>query len=299
MALPEHPDTADQPNLFDPADPAWDDPVPFTLTARGRRVVDEATPRLRVVEDRATPGGATGREAHGITGGRREGSSGRAMAVVVGSGPAPAMPAVDPRADDRRLLDDLEDTDTWRHARVRAMARAGRGVADIATEMDLSPTVVRVWLADPAVAAEVRAPGADGGSPSASAAPDDGPARSSTETSGLAVLAAIGVVEVGAVVATTTRITVADLLVTWLRAHHGVTPGQVRVVLQVAEPRTGDLVARAWADRLDLTPDRVTTVGWRGAPTPRAVQATVRISGRDLALELGRRLDAWPGGAEA
>lgn len=253
-----------QPNLFDLHDPSLDDPVPFALTARGRRVVDPGTPMLRLVGGRA---------------------------VDAGDDTAAADRAdTDPREQDRRLLDDLAHDGTWREARVRALARAGTSVGDIATELDLSPTVVRVWLAEPSVPAEVGATGRDDPTADETAAPVVAPA----DVQGLALLAAIGTIEPGAVVATTNRIHVAAALVAWLRGRHGVTAGQVRVILQVADRATSDLVARAWADRLALTPDRVSVVAWGRAPGPRDVQATIRTSGRDLATRLDAQLRAWP-----
>lgn len=266
------PTPVDQPNLFDVDDPALDAPVPYSLTVRGRRVVDPTAPTLRVVGGRhdATAPTDAGRDVEGAT---------------------------DPRVQDQRLVEDLGHTHTWRHARARALARSGTSVEDIAADLDLAPTVIRVWLAEPTVPGQLRShdvtrrSGGPGGATSGprpgSVAPDD--------VRGLAILATAGVVEVGAVTASTSRITVAATLVAWLRAAHGVTPGQVRVVLQVADTRTADLVGRAWADRLDLTPDRVTTIPWHGAPTPRAVHATVRVSGRDLAAGLGEALETWPG----
>ncbi len=258
-----------QPNLFDIGDPSLDEPVPFTLTVRGRRVVDPATPALRLVlgldRDEQTP-----REA---------------SATVTGRSSA------DPRDQDRRLVADLDDAGTWREARVRALARAGTSIDDIAIELDLSPTVVRMWLTDPAVPA---APGSIGDRADVA----DGPASTTevapADVQGLALLAAIGTVEPGAVVATTNRIGVGAALVGWLRHHHGVTPGQVRVILQVADRSTADLVARAWADRLGLTPDRVSVVAWTRAPGPRDVQATIRTSGRDLASRVDAQLRTWP-----
>ncbi len=262
-----------QPNLFDLDDPSLDEPVPFTLTVRGRRVVDPATPALRLVRGRGRGGRDHEDQAAGDT--------------PTAVGPS----AGDPRDQDRRLVADLDHGGTWREARVRALSRSGTSVDDIAAELDLDPTVVRVWLTDPAVPAVV---GSVGGPSNVV----DGPASAAevvpADVQGLALLAAIGTVEPGAVVATTTRIGVGAALVAWLRRHHGVTPGQVRVILQVADRATADLVARAWADRLDLTPDRVSVVAWARAPGPRDVQATIRTSGRDLAARVDAQLRAWP-----
>lgn len=268
-----------QPNLFDLDDPSLDEPVPFTLTTRGRRAVDPSTPTLRLVGGRSR-------------GDRVHPAPDDAMldhAAATGGGRS----AGDPRDQDRRLVTDLDDAGTWREARVRALSRSGTSVDDIAAELDLSPTVVRMWLTDPAVPAVL---GSTGPVPAADSA-DAPTARvqvAPADVQGLAVLAAIGTVEPGAVVATTNRIGVGAALVGWLRHHHGVTPGQVRVILQVADRATADLVARAWADRLGLTPDRISVVAWTRAPAPRDVQATIRTSGRDLAARVDAQLRAWP-----
>lgn len=258
---------ASQPNLFDLDDASVDAPVPYVLTARGRRAVDPDVPRLRVVESVEDPA-------------------------------APADDLPDPREDDRRLVADLEQTSSWRHARARALVRSGTPVADVAADLGVHAAVVHVWLAEPAVGPDLRdgidEDGGDvvGASPAGHASPavEVEPA----DVQGVALLAACGAIERGAVTATTTRIGVAEAVVAWLRARHGVTTGQVRVILQVADRSTADLVARAWADRLGLTSDRVSTVEWRRAPGPRSVQATVRVSGRDLATRVGAQLDAWP-----
>ncbi len=264
-----------QPNLFDLDDPALDVPVPFTLTVRGRRVVDPSTPALRLVGGRDLSDGEPS-------------DADRAGPAA----PHPGRPdRFEPREQDRRLVADLDHGGTWREARVRALARSGTSVDDIAGELELAPTVVRAWLTDPAVPADAGSSGRDRDVVAGRRSVGD---VVPADVQGLALLAAVGTVEPGAVVATTNRIGVGETLVAWLRGRHGVTPGQVRVILQVADRATADLVARAWADRLDLTPDRVSVVAWSRAPGPRDVQATIRTSGRDLATRVDAQLRAWP-----
>ncbi|MBY5164412.1 hypothetical protein [Salsipaludibacter albus] len=235
-----------QQNLFDPDDPRLDVPVPFTLTGRGRRIVEDLPP-LRVVDD---------------------------------------------PADDERFVRELDHTDTWRQARVRAMGRAGHGTAAIAAETGLAESVVHLWLDRSEVDADAGLDGVAVGS--AATRPDQDTDDRVADARGRAILATCGTLEVGAVTATTSRIAVAATLVDWLRTTHDVADGRVRVVLRVADRSTADLVARAWADRLGLTPDRVSTVAWSSAPSPRAVQAMVRVTGRDLADRLRHDLAGWP-----
>lgn len=264
VAAPD-PAGAAQPNLFDVDDPALDTPVPYVLTVRGRRAVDPEVPRLQVVPSVPDAGDAQD---------------------------ADAVP--DPRADDRRLVDDLDHTGSPRHARARALVRSGTPIEEVAADLGVHAAVVRVWLAEPSVPARIW--GAEDRSAGEDRPVSPGLAGevAPVDVQGLALLAACGTIEPGAVVATTPRIAVAEAVVAWLRTRHGVSPGQVRVILQVADRATADLVARAWADRLDLTPDRVSTVEWRRAPSPRGVQASVRVTGRDLAVRVGAQLDAWP-----
>lgn len=258
-----------QPNLFDPDDASLDHPVPFVLTGKGRRLVDPAVPRLRVVD----------------------------------------ASTASPDEQETPLEEQLGGTDGPVHARVRALQRAGSSTDEIAEQLDLDPLAVRVWTA-PAPVTGARVPGNESsprvlgrrhGEHQAAVVgrPRDGngwsgAAGTARDERGLALLAAIGDLEPGGVVATTHRIAVARELVAWLRARHGVAAGAVRVVLRVADHATADLVGHAWADQLGIGRDRVLTVPWRAAPTPQSVQAVLRITGRELSAALGEQLAAWP-----
>lgn len=253
-----------QPNLFDPDDRV-NAPVPFQLTARGRRLVDPTTPDLRVVE----PG---------------------------------------------RVDRELEDLDGPTHARVRALRRAGRSPDDIATQVDLHPTTLAVFRAtNPAVAASVvglrpDVPSGVTSAPRSSPSTVDGarhPAARHDHRRGidrgelrsataLALVAAVGEVDSTGLGVTTNRIGVAATMVQWLRRDQGIRADAVRVVLRVADVGTADLVAAAWADRLELGRGRVSTVPWRTAPGPRDVQAVVRVMDRELADRLVAAMADWP-----
>lgn len=302
-----------QPNLFDP-DTARDEPVPFTLTPRGRRLVDPAAPDLRLV----TPHEAGGAHAHRDAPARRGGTGGARADTGVQAGHADDEHA---RVDDVRVDRELRGLDGPDHARVRALQRAGTPSGDIAERMDLDPLTLAVFRAtDPAVAP---APGPSSDSSSGALALDTrtatvtpvGGRRAAPaarrhvggvgtsdrrrgvdrEAKALSVLATVGEVDTAGLVVTTNRITVAALVVDWAREDRDIRAAAMRVVLRVADVATADLVARAWADRLGLGRDRVTTVPWRAAPGPRDVQAVIRVTDRRLAADVATALATWPG----
>lgn len=290
-----------QPNLFDPDD-AWDEPVPFQLTPRGRRLVDPDVPDLRLVapasaDEDGVPSGVRGDPG----GGARDGEG-----------------AGDGLVDDARVDRELGELDGPKHARVRALQRAGTPPADIAGRMDLDPLTLAVFRAtDPAVSPSPMAagttvardsrtttvdrhPGAGRPGGVARRRGDDGSggiergSRADREVKALSVLATAGEVDTAGIVVTTNRIAAAALVAAWAREDRGVPPGAIRVVLRVADVATGDLVGRAWADRLRLGRDRVTTVPWRAAPGPRDVQAVVRVTDRRLAVDVAAAMASWP-----
>ena len=290
-----HPTPLDpgQPNLFDPDD-AWDEPVPFQLTPRGRRLVDPDVPDLRLVAP--TSAGEDGAPT-GEGGG--EGAGGGLV-------------------DDARVDRELRELNGPAHARVRALQRAGTPPADIADRMDLDPLTLAVFQAtDPAVASSPIAAGTTVARDSRTATVDPHPgasppggegrrrgvdgawriergSRGDRDAKALSVLATVGEVDTAGIVVTTNRIAVAALVAAWAREDRGVVPGAIRVVLRVADVATGDLVGRAWADRLRLGRDRVTTVPWRAAPGPRDVQAVVRVTDRALAADVAAAIASWP-----
>lgn len=288
-----------QPNLFDPDD-RWNEPVPFHLSARGRRLVDPSTPDLRVVTG---PDGRGPRDSAPAAV-PPDTSRGRRVADRGAAGP-----------DDARVDAELEGIDGPDHARVRALRRAGTAAARIAAQVDLEPLTLAVFRAtDPPVSPTVVAPGsggrertatdastglarqADAGVGSAVATASATPvAPAARDAAALALIAAVGEVDATGLGVTTNRIVVAAALVSWLRQDRGVRSAAMRVVLRVADVATADLVAAAWADRLGLGRDRVATVAWRTAPGPRDVQAVIRVTDRGLASDLASRLDGWSG----
>lgn len=249
-----------QPNLFDPDD-RTEKPVPFQLTARGRQLVDPTTPDL----------------------------------CLVGSG---------------RVDDELQDLDGPTHARVRALRRAGTSADDIAERVDLHPTTLAVFRATnpdvgPSPVTRRRgvtsrslssADGVQGAGPGTSRhdhRPHGDQTARRTATA-LALVAAVGEVDSTGLGVVTNRIGVAATVVQWLRRDQGIRAEAVSVVLRVADVATADLVASAWADRMELGRGRVSTVAWRTAPGPRDVQAVVRVMDRELADRLAIAMADWP-----
>ena len=304
----------DQPNLFDPEDPDTA-PVPFELTARGRRLVDPTTPELRLVRPSADPA----IDAPAV--GRERGRDGRGHVADPASGGA-AEPAAQGGIDDARIDDELQDLDGPVHARVRALRRAGTATEVIRTRVDLDPMTLAVFRAtDPDVASSPTSTTRSASRPQGrSPAPDlhhdrprgdadaaaRSPRRNEVESTAaaaqahtravraLACIAAVGEVDAAGLGLTTNRIAVAATVVSWLRRDRGIRPAAMRVVLRVADVATADLVASAWADRLGVGRDRVATVTWRTAPGPRDVQAVVRVTDPDLAAEVTADLARWP-----
>lgn len=304
----------DQPNLFDPEDPDTA-PVPFELTARGRRLVDPTTPELRLVRQSGDP--AIDAPAAGPDRGR----DGRGHVADLASGGA-AEPAAQGAIDDARIDDELRNIDGPVHARVRALRRAGTATEVIRMRVDLDPLTLAVFRAtDPDVASSPTSTTRSASRPQGrSVAPDlhhDRPRgdadsasarsplrneRASTAAAqahmravrALACIATVGEVDAAGLGLTTNRIAVAATVVSWLRRDRGIRPAAMRVVLRVADVATADLVASAWADRLGVGRDRVATVAWRSAPGPRDVQAVVRVTDPELAAELTTALARWP-----
>lgn len=277
---------AAQPNLFEPEPPgdsgvahgaiahadAGDDhgaPVPYELTGRGRQLVDSDIPDLRVVPDAASSAvPAEPVEATSI------GAGGRV-----------------PADDEGSLGDELAHVGGALHARVRALRRAGADRVEIGARLGLQPVTVAVFDAPD----DLPGPAADGSRVGLGDGDGDGGVSPSTRRSAaLAVVATVGHVDRSGMTVTTGRIRSAAVVVQWLRQDVGTPVSAIRVVLRVADQATADIVARAWADRLGLGRDRVSTVAWPRSPGPRDVQAVVRVNGHGLVDDIEAELAAWP-----
>jgi hypothetical protein len=69
-------------------------------------------------------------------------------------------------------------------------------------------------------------------------------------------------------------------------------PGEVRVVLRLGPDAAGDLARHRWASALGLPVDRISHTRWRGAPSPDAVEALVRLHDPALAASVAGWRDA-------
>jgi hypothetical protein len=268
-------DGAAQPAL--PFDETADQPIPFRLTARARRVVaPQALPPLTVVPSATEPTA------------RRWGGS-----LV-------SRPARD-HDEDHGVGERPGDT---RPARARALRRAGVGPAAIARKLEVDELLVRAWVGDTAVT-PVAAP------------PAPQPATEHEETTGYALVRAAATEEardliradaifaaglglVAGVVATdlhaatfaTSRPELAARIVAWLRERAGVEPGSLRIVLRLGTGVAGDLARHRWAETLGVPLAAVVHTRWHHAPAPDAVEALVRIPDPTVAATLAGWCDA-------
>jgi hypothetical protein len=267
--------TAAQPAL--PFDEAADRPIPFSLTARARRVVaPQALPPLTVVPSTREP----------VV--RRWGG------------------ALTPRPD-RALDDDAgvgERADDTRPARARALRRAGVGTAAIARKLEVDELLVRAWVGDagavPATAPASVEPAAEheettGFALVRAAATEEARGLIRTDATfaaGLGLVAAVIATDAHAATFATTRVELAARIVAWLRDRAGVDPSSLRVVLRLGTAVAGDLARHRWAERLGVPVSGVVPPRWRGAPAPEAVEALVRIPDPATAATLAGWCDA-------
>jgi hypothetical protein len=270
----------DQPRLpFDvPFDDEADRPIGYSLTARARRkVAPEALPTLRVLAG-ATP----------ATQARRQGpSSGSPPAVADGA---------------------LDQPDDARPSRARALRRSGVGVAAIARQLGTDELVVRAWVGDvavhPTATRRDRAAAADGHEHArraedrrrhdrleavrlaAGADARDRLHHDPAFAAGLGLLVALATIDEHAVTLVTTARDVAASIQAWLLAHAGIVATDVRIVLRLGPDVAGDLARRRWSDALGVPPERIVHTRWRGAPTPDAEEALIRVPDAELAAKV-------------
>lgn len=231
---------AGPPRVVQPGLPLDDEPIPFRLTARARRVVaPDALPELRVVED-APPAAQEATDRARARALRRAGLAPDAIA--------------------RRLDRDELLVRAWVDG-VGAGSRSGaaglRAVPSPSARPDPAPGVrpfvaaraaalpsARRDLTDPAVAA------------------------------GVGLLVAADVDERG-VTLRSDDLDLTGLAVTWLRRHLQVD--RVRVVLQCGPRAAADVARHAWGRALGVAADACIVARWPDAPTPTAVRALVHV----------------------
>ena len=82
---------------------------------------------------------------------------------------------------------------------------------------------------------------------------------------------------------------VASVVCRWLVDHAGADPRELRVVLRLGSAVGADLAVHRWAEALSLPLERVSRTVWRSAPADDAVEAMVRIP--DVAV--AARVAGW------
>lgn len=273
-----------------PLDLDPDDPVPYRLTPKARRVVaPDTVPTLEVV--------------------------------------APPTPGVDADVDDHEVPVDLDDPHDPRSARARALRRGGMSVVAIAQRLDVDELAVRTWTGDldlrgrrrPRLRA-VRPTQDDTAAarpvPADDEASDDRLARhhvafvqarrdaadgaaplmaDPTFVRGLALTVAAADIDQHALLVALRDRDVARTVRAWLVDHAGVDVRDLRVVLRLGATAGADLVLHRWADSLALPPDRIARTHWRSAPSEDAVEVLLRVRDARVAARVAGWRDALLG----
>ncbi len=285
-----------------PFDASLDEPIPFALTARARRVIAPGTlPELTLLSDDDLPAGTDGADD----------------APVAGS---------DPGAQQASFHDvlpaDPDDPFDTRQARARALRHAGVDVDQIAGELDVDPLLVRAWVDDiTPVRSASRRLRAVPGQPTSSQeqrrrqaarqrraeqafeATREAARRAATDriaadpafVSGLGLVSGLAEVSPGAVVLTTRDLAVGRAALRWLTATVEVDTSRVRVLLRLAPQVAADLARHAWHEATGLPVERISHTRWGQAPTAESVEAMVRIADPRVAGALAGWRDALLG----
>lgn len=290
-----------------PLDLDPDEPVPYRLTARARRLVDpDSLPSLSVV--------APDPPARAVTGGD--------------------TPSGEPQGGVQDLPHDLDDPHDPRSARARAMRRGGLSVAQIAAQLGVDELVVRTWtegvgqvprrrrarlsaVPEPRHATPTSPPTTVVESPDdatdaeaqrlqrhrqafhqarvAASADATGRLADPAFVRGLALTVAAAEIDLHAVLVTLRDQDVARTVRTWLVDQAGADVRDIRVVLRLPTTAQSDLTLHRWAEALDLPLDQLARTKWQAAPSQDAVQALVRVADAQVAARLAGWRDALLG----
>jgi hypothetical protein len=281
-----------------------DEPIPFSLTARARRVVaPDALPPLTIVSDEGSTQRTASPPSARTTSPERSTASRAPGERIAPLGRVPA----------RERDGSCETPSDTRASRARALRRAGLSVAHVARQLQADELLVRAWVGEVAtdvvVATLVTAVG-DAGIAPAVGPTDEAtlvPARVRSEAAaearrrvatdpafaaGLGLVTGLATTDVHAVTITAARPQLAARALAWLRDEGHGRQDAVRVVLRLGAGVAGDLARHRWAELLGVPVGHVVHTRWRGAPGPDAVEALVRIADPQLSATLAGFSDA-------
>lgn len=262
-----------------PLDFDADEPVPYRLTPKARRLVaPHDVPDLEVVASQLPPASSSD-AAHDVP-------------------------------------TDLDDPYDPRSARARALRRGGMSVEAIARQLDVDELAVRTWTGDLELRGRrrplLRAVEGDAGTPDGSSHPvtPDADSRSASHHAayvqarrqaadevgpamadpafvrGLALTVAAAELDEHAVVIALRDRDIARTVRQWLVEHARADRRDLRVVVRLGDTAGADLVLHRWADALDLPPERLSRTHWRSAPSQDAVEVLLRIPDATVAARL-------------
>lgn len=259
-----------------PFDAALDDPIPFALTARARRVIaPESLPRLTLLDEAASadpedPADTRPARARAL---RHAGVDVDQIAEELDVDELVVRAWVDDitpvRSAERRLRSVPGGPRTEPEQRARAEARRRRAEEAFASTRS-----------------------------AAARAAEDRVAGDPAFVSGLGLVTGVADVNAHGVVLTTRDLAIARAALRWLTATVEVEPARVRVLLRLAPQVAADVTVHAWHRATGLPKERFTTARWRQAPTAEAVEAMVRISDPRVAGALAGWRDALLGSFE-
>lgn len=254
----EPPDRDDPTQGVLPLDLHPDEPVPFRLTPKARRLVAPHTiPTLEVVgDDDAGPVPEDLDDPH-------DPRSARARALRRG-GMSVADIAHRLDVDELAVRSWTGDLGTGRRRhRLRAVAPTRRPSPP--TTDDVEDRLARRHATFTRVREQAAA---------------EGPARLADPAflRGLALTVAAAELDEHAILVTVRDRDVATVVSRWLVEHAGADPREMRVVLRLGSAVGADLAVHRWAEALGLALDRISRTVWRSAPSEDALEAMLRLA---------------------
>ncbi|MBW3657494.1 MAG: hypothetical protein KY457_02575 [Actinobacteria bacterium] len=256
-----------------PFDAALDDPIPFALTARARRVIaPDSLPRLTLLDEPATaepedPADTRPARARAL---RHAGVDVDQIADELDVDELVVRAWVDDitpvRSAERRLRSVPGGPRPEAQQRARVEARRRRAEEAFSATRDAAARAAADRIAgDPAF------------------------------VSGLGLVTGVADVTPHGIVVTTRDLAIARAALRWLTSTVEIEPDRVRVLLRLAPQVAADVTVHAWHRATGLAKERFTTARWRQAPTADAVEAMVRIADPRVAGALAGWRDALLG----